>query len=459
MDFWTVAAAAGAGYIAKHWQNLLRDRESSSQIPSGDSNFVKPESPPLIRSKSFPFRGLAQRKKLGEDVSIERELVAQDASTAEVASTCEFDGEKLVNVGNYEDCDALSISSSVPEFLRNEDLKEGFERIRVSGDMGENSVDLLLQTLTGKMRTSYGSSRNRSSLRNRRFNMQFTRSFSSIESCLMAQLYKEHAEMEEYVLSSVPSPSTPTVRPFFVTDGSRIISRARGDSFSLLIGPGQNKLEKGTYSAENETVFGVPPLPNVGSSEFPRKTKVKTGKGRGGKLSSSNKMVGGKQLHSQAGSSHGALLFCFGILVGIISSVLANKREVDKLNELLKQTENLVQDLQDELEMKDSLTVKELAMEDYESQDTRDCFYNNRAPHAFSLEQNLGESTKCDVNELHDKKAEEYLESMSKIEAELEAELERLELNMNSSSLEGKLSDRVEVSMSICRAFSFITNS
>ncbi|KAA8542548.1 hypothetical protein F0562_023700 [Nyssa sinensis] len=441
MDFWVVVAAAGAGYIAKHWQNLLRDRESSSRLSSEDSSFVKPESPALIRSKSFPIHRLPQTKKLNKDVLVERELVAQDASTAEVASTHEIDGENLVNVGNYEDCNALCISGLVP----NDDLKEDWEKIGVSGDMGENSVDSLLQTSTGKMRTTYGSSSNRSSFRNRRFNMQSIRPLSSLESCLIAQLYKEHAEMEEYVLSSVPSPSTPTVRPFFVTDGRRIISRARADSFSMQIGTGQNQLERGTYSSENDTVFGVPLLPNVGSLEFLGKTKVKTGKWRGGKLSSSNKMVNGKQLHSQAGSSHGVLLFCLGISVGIISSVLANKRELEKLNELLKQTENLVQDLQDELEMKDSLTVKELTNEDYQSQDTRDCFYNSRAPHSCSPEQNLGESTKCDVKELHNQKAQEYSESMSKIEAELEAELERLELNMNSSSLEGKLSDLVEL--------------
>ena len=51
------------------------------------------------------------------------------------------------------------------------------------------------------------------------------------------------------------------------------------------------------------------------------------------------------------------------------------------MNDLLKQTENLVQDLQDELEMKDSLTVKELAIEDYGSQDTCYRFYNKSDIH------------------------------------------------------------------------------
>lgn len=100
--------------------------------------------------------------------------------------------------------------------------------------------------------------------------------------------------------------------------------------------------------------------------------------------------------------------------MGTISSFLKNKREMEKLDKLLKHKENLVQDLQEELEMKDSLTVKELAVEDYESQ-----------------------GNSCD------KMAEE--ESLSKIEAELEAELERLESNMNSTRFEAKLSNATEV--------------
>ncbi|KAM7471464.1 hypothetical protein LguiA_009647 [Lonicera macranthoides] len=102
-------------------------------------------------------------------------------------------------------------------------------------------------------------------------------------------------------------------------------------------------------------------------------------------------------------ASHGALLFSLGISIGMISSFLASKPEVNKLNELLKQAANLVQDLQEELEMKDSLTVKELVLEDFETQDMYNDSYNK-----------------------------------------LEAELERLELNTNSSSLERKLSDLFE---------------
>ncbi|XP_059640219.1 uncharacterized protein LOC132282521 [Cornus florida] len=448
MDFWIAVVAAGAGYIANRLHIPSRDAESSSELLSRDSNFVTPESPQMrhLHGKGCPFRKLAQRSKLGEDVSLEKEQVTKGASTAEVASTSGFGGEKLVNLDNCEDCRALPISNLPPRFLRNGDLQGDKEGAGVSGDMGENSGDSLFEHYTGEMSCPYGSARKRSSLRSIRSTMQYIRPLSSLESCLMAQLYKEHTEMEEYVLTYVPSPSTPSVRPFFVTDGRRTINRSTGNCLSAWNGAGENKLHNKTSSAENETVFGVPPLPNVGSVELPRKIEVKARKGQSRKLSTSSETDNGRHFLSQPGSFHGALIFCLGISVGIISSFIGNKREMDKLNELLKQTENLVQDLQEELEIKDSLTVKELAIEDYESADTHDDYYNSSAQRAFILEQNLDESTKkYDGKESHDQKAEEHSESMSKIEAELEAELERLELTINSSSLEGRLADLPEL--------------
>jgi hypothetical protein len=45
------------------------------------------------------------------------------------------------------------------------------------------------------------------------------------------------------------------------------------------------------------------------------------------------------------------------VSIGILLSSLSNKKEFDSLKGTLKQMENLVQDLQDELEMKEGLTV------------------------------------------------------------------------------------------------------
>ena len=61
----------------------------------------------------------------------------------------------------------------------------------------------------------------------------------------------------------------------------------------------------------------------------------------------------------------------------------------------------------------------------------------------------MDNSPRIDSKESYHQKVEQSLESMSKIEAELEAELERLGLDMNASSLEGKLSELVEVRINV----------
>lgn len=129
---------------------------------------------------------------------------------------------------------------------------------------------------------------------------------------------------------------------------------------------------------------------------------------------------------------------------------MAYKREIDKLRELLKQSDNLVQDLQEELEMNDSMTVKEIHNENYGSQDTCDHSFNDKELNELSPEKHMENSPRIDYKEeSYDKKEEHSSDSMSKIEAELEAELERLGLDMNASSLERKLSELVEVSINV----------
>lgn len=131
--------------------------------------------------------------------------------------------------------------------------------------------------------------------------------------------------------------------------------------------------------------------------------------------------------------------------MGMIFSFWKNRKEMEKLNEFLRQSENLVQDLHEELEMKESLTVKELTTEDCESQDAHNDSSNNGALQAPSSKGKLDKSLTNYDEDCQSQKTEK--ESRSKIEAELEAELERLELSMNSSTLEGKLAQLKEVIM------------
>lgn len=444
MDLWVVVGAAAAGYIAKYWQNLSMDRDSLSELSSKGSNFEKPDLP------SCPIRRLVQRKKLHKDASTNQRKVSDEGykdtcergggSAIEVASTSEFDGENLESLGNYENCNFLSISTLSSGFLPSDNPKGNDCDSGLSGDIGGNDQN----PSTNEMGSFHGSARNKSYLSSKISYQHLIRPLNSLESCLMAQLYQKHTKMEEYVLSSLPSPSKPTIRQLFVTDGSQIISRASTEFHNVRERVDDYKLYKEACLEKNENLLGVSQLPQTGSVDFPKKMKFKSGKGRFGRLSISSKYSDGSYFHSQ-GSQDAKTLFCLGISIGIISSFIANRSEVDKLKELLKQTENLVQDLQEELEMKDSLTVKELANENNDSLSACDNSFNDSMPKHFCLEQSKDNLAKHDGEKSFDKNAEESIESMSQIEAELEAELVRMGLNMNSSSLERRLSDFVEL--------------
>ncbi|KAK6153469.1 hypothetical protein DH2020_013108 [Rehmannia glutinosa] len=435
MDVWIVAAAAGAGYVAQRLKNLNRGKHKCFDLSSENLNIITPESS-ITRTKvedtSCPFRRLLRRKNLGDETSKGREKAetARDsACVAETASTSGYEDENLLMQDNFASFSIVPNSSSLAGFLNNEDVRESYEGISPS------EIDEDLPNPSSSERGfSYGYRRNRSSIRSRRINSRFIKPQTSLESCLMAQLYDDHAEIEEYTYYA-DRLQKPNVRPFVVSDGSRIISTTPHENLSEPIGTGKRELQKNTYPRESKTVVGVPSLRNVVSVELRKKAKARNRKERVLRRVGSSKVADGNQNNAEGGSER-ALLFYLGITMGIISSFLANKQEMEKLNKLLKQTENLVQDLQEELEMKDSLTVKELEMEDYESQDVHnDCHFDDPV-HALAVENNRNEES-CD------QKAEE--ESISIIEAELEAELERLESNMKSSRLEGKLSNLTEL--------------
>lgn len=395
MDVWFVAAAAGAGYLAQRLKNINLGKHK--MLSSKSLNVVKQEVPAVLSkihdNKCQLYRVLSS-ENFGECNCTEKELACQDAFGAEVVSTDEFQGETLA-----ED------SSSLPVVLSN---IEGNCEGRVFVD--EVTDDSLSQPSTREMGFSYDFRRNGSSIRSRQINRRLIKPSTSLESCLMAQLFEERAEIEENV-SSVNLSKKPTMWPFQVTGERSLISREPCASCNAAW---RCKLLKETHLEENNDVLGIPRLPIAVPMKIQESTKARTGKKHTLKRNNSRTMINGNHRIPLGGSSDGALLFYLGLTMGTISSFLKNKREMEKLDKLLKHKENLVQDLQEELEMKDSLTVKELAVEDYESQDNS-----------------------CDHM------AEE--ESLSKIEAELEAELERLESNMNSTRFEAKLSNLTEL--------------
>lgn len=236
--------------------------------------------------------------------------------------------------GNYEDVvhSDSSLFGLLPEFL-----ETGHGYWKACGVLG------------GETELSSSFRQRRFVKRNQRYR-RLTKPLSCIESCLMSRFHREQMTMEDYLTSPFPSPRGSVSRPLLVTDGDRVISKGTADSL-WLSQQQQMTLNEDGAAHRNE----------------------KSSKSRKHGLSDAT-----------------VLLLQVGVSIGLMASFMARQAEVSKVKQELKETENVVHDVEGELEMKDSLIVKEVDTE----------------------------------------KAAENSESISNIEAELEAELERLEINM-----------------------------
>ncbi|XP_042034841.1 uncharacterized protein LOC121781193 isoform X2 [Salvia splendens] len=414
MDVWVVAAAAGAGYVVQHVKNLGRGKNKCVDSSFESRNGVRPQSSQSrhkLGDKTGPFNSVLSRKSNGEEMSNrERDKGCEAVPDLEITST-----------SGYED-DNMVMGSSLAQNPDVEDAQGDLESGLPFDSSGGFACDMSPRRLSSEIVFSSSSSRRRrSGLKSRRFDSQSIKPQTSLQSCLMAQLYEECDESEEYVRNSL---GKPRLRPFLVTDGSRIISTAPCESLTVPIGTsgGERWVRKDGYSQVNSTVCGIPALPNIEPAEFGKRAKTREKQKHGFEGIQSSK--------ASHGTSNRSLLFYFGLTLGVVSSFMANKQEVEQMKSLLKLNENLVQDLQEELEMKDSLTVKELATDNYESNDV----HNDSCTDDTVLPSSLKE--KFDAESFHEKPEEQ---SLYAIEAELEVELQRLESSMNSSSLEGKL--------------------
>ncbi|KAK1268111.1 hypothetical protein QJS04_geneDACA006954 [Acorus gramineus] len=395
MDFWVVAAAAGAGCVAKSLQGVSKERVglnrplSVGTASEASMSRLEDRRRPEDDDPGCVFRRFV-RRHLSGDLSLNG---TEEAESREVT-----DSPSGVDVGDEREDDGCD------------------ENHEMYAELSPRNVSL-----------NYRIGRSRRYI-SRRSDMNLIKPLNSLESCVVSQLYNEHAKMEELLIGSLQNLSSPVMRPFFITDGKRIISRssyeAPGTWFEAVNPKGK------------ETVVGVSPLPDMGL-EWPKKMK-RSGKAEHERSVLSNSCHSHK--HSFSGGLHdGLLLFLLGISIGVMSTLHSRKREVDKLNDMLKQSENLVQDLQDELEMKDSLTVRELADEICIIQEINDCSVDTKQP----VEERRDECGQYGSNEQVLNPGNDS--DLSKIEAELEAELERLELNMNASSLERQLSALNEI--------------
>ncbi|KAL1531688.1 hypothetical protein AAHA92_31801 [Salvia divinorum] len=422
MDVWVVAAAAGAGYVVQHLKNLGRGKNKWVDSSSENLNGVRPQSSRSRRKlgdKTGPFDSVLSRESNGEEMSNGE---GDKVCDFEMTSTSGYEDENMVVGGSFMSSSFLAQNPDVEDVQG--DLESG---LPFDSSRGFTS-DMSPRHSSSEIVFSSSSSRRRRGLKSRRFDSQSIKPQTSLQSCLMAQLYEERDASEEYAHHSLEKPR---LRPFLVTDGSRIISSAPCESVTVPIGTsrGERWLRKDGYSQVNSTVCGIPALPNIEPAECGKKAKTSEKQKRGFEGYHSSKASRSDPDNAQ-GTSSKALLFNFGLTLGVASSFMANKHEVEKMKSLLKQNENLVQDLQEELEMKDCLTVKELAADNNESTNVNNDYCTDDTVLPLSLKE------KSDEKSCHEKPEEQ---SLYAIEAELEVELQRLESSMNSSSLEGKL--------------------
>ncbi|KAK1291211.1 hypothetical protein QJS10_CPB17g00766 [Acorus calamus] len=396
MDFWVVAAAAGAGCVAKSLQGVSKERVGLNRPLSVGAD--SEASMPCLEDRRRPegddpgcvFLRFV-RRQLGGDSSLNGTEEAESREVTDSPSGVD-EGDEREDYG----CD---------------------ENHEMYAELSPRNVTL-----------NYRFGRSRRYISRRRSDMNVVKPLNSLESCVVSQLYNEHARMEELLIGSLQNLSSPVIRPFFITDGKRIISRssyeAPGTWFEAVNPKGK------------ETVVGVSPLPDTGLERL--KKMKRSGKAEHERSVLSNSCHS-RKLSFSGGLHDGLLLVLLGISIGVMSTLHSSKREVDKLNDMLKQSENLVQDLQDELEMKDSLTVRELADEICIIQEIDDCSVDTKQ----QVEERRDECGQYGSNEQVLNPGNDS--DLSKIEAELEAELERLELNMNASSLERQLSALNEI--------------
>lgn len=188
MDLWVVAAAAGAGYLAKNLQNLPSSEKQKLAEPSPrfsihrsleSRNFLQ-----QLRDKTCPLRRLARENRI-KDNSDEKK-----------------DGE---------DYDVLWLPSFPPGFSGRDNILHGMEFV---GNADCSSFEF------GKLK-----------LLKNRASGYFITPLISLQSGLGSLLDKEHEEVEEYVHSSVPPPWISTMSPLLIQEETENISRSPSDSY------------------------------------------------------------------------------------------------------------------------------------------------------------------------------------------------------------------------------------
>ncbi|KAF8040387.1 hypothetical protein BT93_B2580 [Corymbia citriodora subsp. variegata] len=442
MDLWVVAAAAGAGYAAKHWRNISsRGREESSK--AGESEKVLSE--PFCNDFKFRQAKLKSFLRQIRESPLHRLALAQvgdhDAFGGKFWEFDHFNGDheerkRPANLGTHLNHDGLSLVSYQPSLHEYESPHEFGVVIQRQRESGDESF----QGSRANKSSRFNGSRQIRIAVSDEIALKPVDSFGDFMD-IDPQFYSEYIRTKKSEHDALISPSKSAMKPLLVTDGSQIIVSRTSSGFYVESENGRKMHREEGELDQEETVLRRLELPKIESQKLSRRQKPSTGKRSSTRSSISSVSAFAGSLQSQ-GLSNQMVLFSLGLTIGVTTSVVANKREGDLLDERLRQAENLVQDLHEELEMKDLLTVKEIDTNGPRSPGTGAHPLLNGTTTASSPVCEIDNSSKSHVKEPNDGTAEKS-DAMREIEAELEAELERLQLDTKLTSVKNT-SDFVE---------------
>lgn len=263
----------------------------------------------------------------------------------------------------------------------------------------------------------------------RRKRLTTQKPMSSLESCLSAQLDVNFNQRAGGFLPLFCSPAGDAVEGH-VTG----VRRNLGDH---ILGPVAS--EKVSTEGSLSTLSSAIGLPSLSRQQNRRSSLniIKKIKSRAARASKGE--TTGIPFKGLEGTSQDAMLFNFGVGVGIMFTIMSNKHEVKMLNELLREAECLIKDLECELEgrytSRPECDPTKKSMED--SVEQRQLVLSSTIKKVRSAARSLNSMRLSLTEELEPALGMEHMQpdDMAKLEAELEAELERMELNLDDGRI------------------------
>lgn len=243
MDLWVVAAATSAGYLAKYWKDVLGDKEGSSGFPSRSSFPDNPESSSLSRQNGDKILPSHKSPRVNLSEQYINEAGKGDCLDEMFTETCRSDDPFVVDLGY------TNVLDHEKQMDRFEEYKKDYREDVDMPDIPEHQI--------WEMGDTHNSGSSRKLLRGGRLqclSLPYVKPRSSLDSCLMAQMHREHDGIEEFLCTPLPSPCTPALRSF-LNNERQVMNRASGDF--------RTDLYKEVHPILDDEVVCVPRLPQI----------------------------------------------------------------------------------------------------------------------------------------------------------------------------------------------------